>query len=121
MSKSVAVVGATDKPGRYAYQALLDLKAHGFSPVPVNPKRDEVAGMKCYASVADAGVEIDTVTLYVRPDISSGMTDDIISARPRRVIMNPGAENVELARACENAGIEVIRACTLVMLRTGSF
>jgi uncharacterized protein len=35
--------------------------------------------------------------------------------------MNPGAENEELAAAASSAGIEVVEACTLVMLRTGLF
>jgi hypothetical protein len=47
--------------------------------------------------------------------------DEIVSARPRRIIMNPGAENPDLARRAEAAGIEVVEGCTLVMLRPGRF
>ncbi len=35
--------------------------------------------------------------------------------------MNPGAENEELAAAASSAGIEVVEACTLVMLKSGLF
>jgi hypothetical protein len=35
--------------------------------------------------------------------------------------MNPGAENSALAARAEEAGIEVVEGCTLVMLRTGQF
>jgi hypothetical protein len=35
--------------------------------------------------------------------------------------MNPGAENPALAEKAEQAGIEVVEGCTLVMLRTGQF
>jgi hypothetical protein len=44
-----------------------------------------------------------------------------VAAGPQRVIMNPGAENDELAAVASGAGIEVVEACTLVMLRTGLF
>jgi hypothetical protein len=37
------------------------------------------------------------------------------------VIMNPGADNFALAEKAEEAGIEVVEDCTLVMLRTGQF
>ena len=46
---------------------------------------------------------------------------DILAARPRRVIFNPGAENPELAAQLQAAGVEVVPACTLVMLKTGGF
>jgi hypothetical protein len=35
--------------------------------------------------------------------------------------MNPGAENYALAEKAENAGIEVVEGCTLVMLQAGQF
>ncbi len=52
---SVAVVGATDRPGSYAAEALLNLGKIGFSgPVwGVNPRRSEVLGFPCVPSVAD--------------------------------------------------------------------
>ncbi len=49
------------------------------------------------------------------------MIDEILAAKPQRIIFNPGAENEELAAAASSAGIEVVEACTLVMLRTGLF
>ncbi|MGI8955917.1 MAG: CoA-binding protein [Chthoniobacterales bacterium] len=49
------------------------------------------------------------------------MIEEIVAAQPQRIILNPGAENDELAAAASSAGIEVVEACTLVMLRTGLF
>ena len=56
-----------------------------------------------------------------RRSISSGEYDNIIGLKPRRVIFNPGAENSELAQKLKDAGIEVVEACTLVMLRTEQY
>ena len=64
---------------------------------------------------------IDTVTLYLGPARSEPLIEEIIDAKPRRIIMNPGAENAALAEKAEDAGIEVVEGCTLVMLRTGQF
>ena len=46
---------------------------------------------------------------------------DIIRAKPRRIIFNPGAENDALVKAAQGAGIEVVVGCTLVMLGAGTF
>ena len=117
----VAILGASPKPERYAYRAFQMLRDHGHRPVPVNPAFDEILGEKCYSKIADAPKPIDTVTMYLGEARSNPLIDDIIAAKPRRIIMNPGAENSALAQQAEDAGIEVVEGCTLVMLQTGQF
>ena len=120
-SETVAILGASPKPERYAYRAFQMLRDHGHRPVPVNPAFDEILGEKCYSKIADAPKPIDTVTMYLGEARSNPLIDDIIAAKPRRIIMNPGAENSALAQQAEDAGIEVVEGCTLVMLQTGQF
>ena len=119
--ETVAVLGASPKPDRYAYQALQLLREYGHRTLPINPAFDEILGEKCYPRISDVPGPIDTVTLYLGETRSTPIIDDIIAAKPRRIIMNPGAENSALAAKAEGAGIEVIEGCTLVMLRTGQF
>jgi predicted CoA-binding protein len=120
-TKTVAILGASPKPDRYAYQALQLLREYGHRTLPVNPAFDEILGEKCYPRISDAPGPIDTVTLYLGESRSNPLIDEIVSAKPRRIIMNPGAENSALAAKAEEAGIEVVEGCTLVMLRTGHF
>ena len=117
----VAVLGASPKEERYSYQAVKMLGEHGFKPIPVHPKGHEVLGLTAKKSLDDISDDIDTLTMYVGPKISSGEFDRIMKLKPRRVVFNPGAENQELAEKLRNEGIEVIEACTLVMLRTEQF
>ena len=91
-SETVAVLGASPKPHRYAFKAIELLKQYGHKPVPVNPAFDEVLGEKCYPGIAAAPQPIDTVTLYLRSARSDPLIDEILSAKPRRIIMNPGAK-----------------------------
>jgi hypothetical protein len=121
MASNVAILGATDDPTKYANMAMHKLQDHGYNPVPVNPSKKTIEGLTVYHSLSDFKEPIDTVTIYVRPSISSSLKDDILAAKPRRVIMNPGAENQELADALKANGIEVLHACTLVLLQTGQF
>ena len=120
-AEAVAILGASPKPERYAYRAFQMLREYGHRPVPINPAFDDILGEKCYRTIADAPQPIDTVTLYLGEARSNPLIDDIIAAKPRRIIMNPGAENPALGEKAEAAGIEVVEGCTLVMLSTGQF
>ena len=102
-------------------KAMERLQHHGYQAVPVNPAFTEVLGEKCYASIGEVSGPVDTVTMYLSAAKSTPLLDEIIQARPKRIIFNPGAENEELAKAAEGAGIEVVNGCTLVMLSVGTF
>lgn len=118
---NVAVIGASDKPERYSYQAVMLLKEKGHAVFPVHQRIKEIEGLKVSSSIKDVAAQIDTVSLYVAADISSGLGEEIMTRNPRRIIFNPGAENPELEKRARERGITPVNACTLVMLRTGQF
>ena len=120
-SENVAILGASPKPERYAYKAFRMLRDYGHRAIPINPAFDDILGEKCYPKISDAPQPIDTVTMYLGEARSNPLINEIIAAKPRRIVMNPGAENAELATRAEEAGIEVVEGCTLVMLQTGQF
>ncbi|MEM9158501.1 MAG: 2-amino-4-hydroxy-6-hydroxymethyldihydropteridine diphosphokinase [Verrucomicrobiota bacterium] len=120
-SETVAILGASRKEDRYSNKAQRMLMEHGHSVVPVAPVAEEVLGVRCLKSITACKGNIDTVTLYVGPQRLGPLVDEIIEKMPRRVIFNPGTESEEYERRMQEAGIEVEEACTLVMLRTGSF
>lgn len=115
------IVGASDKPDRYSHMAQLLLMEHGHEVIPVHPKLVSIAGVPVVADLSLISEPVDTVTMYVGAAISGGLAAKLVTLRPRRVILNPGAENAELAAQLKAAGIEVEEACTLVLLRTGQF
>lgn len=122
MSKErVVIIGASDNPERYSHRALLLLRHHGHEVVPVHPRLAEIEGIKVAPDVGAITGAVDTVTMYVGPAISAGLTEKLATLKPRRVIFNPGAENAALAEALEKAGIGCEEACTLVLLNTGQF
>ncbi|MBD3333590.1 CoA-binding protein [candidate division GN15 bacterium] len=118
---TVAVLGATPKEDRYSFKAVRMLKEHGHKPIPVHPKGHDVDGVTGVSSLDTIEQSVDTLTVYVNEKISSGELKKILKLRPRRVVFNPGAENPQLAQKLREEGIEVVEACTLVMLRTDQF
>lgn len=117
----VCVIGASNKPERYSYKAIKLLEEHNHEVLPVHPKLKDIEGIKVYPDISSFESSVHTVTMYVGAARSTGMQDDLIKLAPQRVIFNPGAENALLMEALKNKGIEVMEACTLVMLHTGQF
>ncbi len=118
---NVAVLGASHKPERYSNMAVRLLREKGHAVFPVNPALAEIEGIRVYPGLGEVSVPLDTVTVYLGAERSRPLAGAILAARPQRVIFNPGAENAELADKLRDAGIEVVHACTLVLLKTGGF
>jgi uncharacterized protein len=118
---NVAILGASDKPDRYAYLAFSLLREKGHQVFPVNPNLDQIEGVKVFSSLKELPQGIHTVTVYLNKSRSDTVIKDLVALGPRRIILNPGAENGELEGAVRVAGIDVLHACTLVILRTGRF
>ena len=118
---NVAILGASNKPERYSYQAVVLLAEKGHTVFPVHPALAEIDGHSTFKRLADISEPLHTITMYVSPSHSTGMADEIISVHPSRIIFNPGTENPDEYDRLKAAGIEPIEACTLVMLRTGQF
>ena len=119
--RKVAVLGASPKSERYSNQAIRLLARYDYRPIPVNPAFAEIEGLSCFPNLAAIGEPVHTVTLYLGQGRSTPLIDEILAAKPKRIILNPGAENDALTEAASSAGIEVVEGCTLVMLRTGLF
>lgn len=121
MNKNVAILGASPKEDRYAHlcQKLLDEK--GFEVFPINPVYEQINGKKCYKSLLDIKEDVDTITVYMNPDRFDKIYDEVIRKKPLRIIFNPGSESDEIKKKLLLKKIEVIEACTLVMLKTGQF
>ena len=118
---NVAVLGASTKEERYSNKAVKMLAEHGHNPIPVHPSGQSVHGRETVKTLGDITDRIDTLSMYIGPAISSKAYDSIKALGPRRVVFNPGSENEELAEKLKADGIEVVNACTLVMLRTDLF
>lgn len=118
--KKTLVLGASDNPSRYSYLAIRRLRSHGHPVVAIGRKPaiiEDVPVIKEKNPLTD----IDTVTLYLNPAHQKEYYDYILSVKPKRIIFNPGAENDELAQLAEANDIQVMEACTLIMLGTGQY
>ena len=121
MAENIVVLGASPKPERYSNKAVTMLGENGYNVIPVHPAVEKVNGIKVTASLEQVKEDVHTVTLYVNGSMVETMTDKIADLKPQRVIFNPGTESDSAEKALADRGIEVLRACTLVLLRTNQF
>ncbi|MBL8024786.1 MAG: CoA-binding protein [Fibrobacteres bacterium] len=118
---NVVVLGASDKTDRYSYKAVKMLADKGHKPLPIHPVLKNIEGLPVYARIQEITEPIHTITIYVSAENSIKMSSDLLVSGATRVIFNPGSENPVLAAQLQKKGIEVLEACTLVMLSTGQF
>lgn len=119
MKKKTLVVGASPKPNRYSYEAVVRLKHHGHPVYAFGLREAEI--MDVPIKTEWPSEEFDTVTLYLNPNRQQEYYQRIIDLKPERVIFNPGTENPRFMDQLEKNGIEVEAACTLVMLSIGNY
>ena len=117
--RSVAVVGASDKPGALGASVVSNLDRNGFAgPVHlINPKRTEIAGRKCLASIDELPFDVDVAVLAIP---RAGVLDALRALAARRcgaaIIFSAGfaeggeqglADQRELARIADEAGMVI--------------
>lgn len=122
MNKKTVIVGAVANPHRYAYMTAERLAEYGHDIVPVGVKKGEINENKIL-NISDkpAIPGVDTITLYIGPQHQPQWYDYLLGLKPKRIIFNPGTENLEFARLAKERGIETVNGCTLVMLLTNQY
>jgi predicted CoA-binding protein len=120
MKNKTLVLGASENPDRYSNQAILKLTRNGHEVVAIGKKAGKVNNVEIQTQQVPSE-DIETVTLYLNPLHQKPYYDYIVSLKPKRIIFNPGAENEELERIAAREGINILEACTLVMLSTGQY
>jgi len=120
MSKKTLVLGASLKPERYSNIATNRLVQHQHEVVAVGLRAGIVAGVPIQQGEPNFK-NIHTITLYLNPKRQVPYYDYILSLNPKRIIFNPGTENMELVQLAKEKGIETEIACTLVMLSVGNY
>lgn len=107
-SKTIAVVGLSDKWHRPSNFAAKYLKDHGYKIIPVNPGQKEILGEKCYPSLLDIPEKVDVVDIFRKPEDVPPIVEDAIKIGAKVIWMQIGVINEEAAKRARDAGLEVV-------------
>ena len=120
ISKKTLVLGASANPARYSFLAINKLREYHHPVVAIGRNVSVVGDITIQNAVAPIE-DLDTVTIYLNGNNQKNYFDYIIEQNPHRVIFNPGAENPPFEKILKEKGIQVLEACTLVLLGTGQY
>ncbi|MFQ6076229.1 MAG: CoA-binding protein, partial [Candidatus Bathyarchaeia archaeon] len=78
--QSIAVIGASKDPLKWGHMLLASILNGGFpgKVYPINPREDEIEGLKCYPSVRDVPEDVDLAIVVVPARIVANVIGDCV-------------------------------------------
>ena len=119
-ARTIAMVGASDRPDRPSHGVMRALQAHGYRVLPVNPNitGEHLNGEFVWRDLSQIGVPIDIVDIFRRPDAAGEAVDQAILAGAKAVWMQLGVIDELAAARAEAAGLKVVMDhCIKIELR----
>lgn len=106
--KNWAIVGVSENKDRYAYKIWKLMPEHGYNVFGVNPKYNELEGVKIYNSLKDIDEKIDVVDVVVNPRLSLKLLDEIKELGIEYVFFQPETYNDEVVEKANNLGLKIL-------------
>lgn len=113
-NKKIAVVGVSSDPQKYGHKIFFDLIKNGYNVYGINPKIDELNGIKIYPSLKDLPSKPDIVILVVPPDISNEVVKTAIDIGIKEIWFQPGSQSQKALEFAKAHNIKTITACFMV-------
>jgi len=107
-ARTIAVVGASDKPGKASHRVFFYLLHAGFEVYPVNPTFKELGGRPAFPDLRSIPVKIDIVDIFRRPEQVMPVVEEAIAVGARAVWMQEGIVHEEAASRARAAGLSVV-------------
>ena len=109
-ARTIAMVGASDRPDRPSFSVMAKLQAHGYRVIPVNPQitGEHVHGEFVFRDLAQLGDQIDIVDIFRRSADAGQAVDDAIAIGAKAVWMQLGVSDDAAAARAEAAGLKVV-------------
>jgi len=109
-ARTIAMVGASDRPDRASYGVMKFLQSRGYKVFPVNPTitGERVHGEYVWRELAQIGEPIDIVDIFRNSEAAGDAVDQAIAIGAKAVWMQLGVINAEAAARAEAAGLKVV-------------
>ena len=109
-TRTIAMIGASDRPDRPSYGVMKALQDHGYRVIPVNPQitGEHIHGEFVFRELSQLGDPIDLVDIFRRPMAAGEAVDEAIAAGAQAVWMQLGVINEDAAARAEAAGLKVV-------------
>ncbi len=109
-TRTIALIGASDRPNRPSYGVMAMLQGHGYRVIPVNPQitGEHIHGEFVFRELNQLGDPIDMVDIFRNSAAAGEAVDQAIAVGAKAVWMQLGVINEEAAARAEAAGLKVV-------------
>jgi len=107
-ARTIAVVGASDQPGRPSHRVFFYLLHAGYDVYPVNPALKELGGRPAFPDLKGIPVRIDIVDIFRKAEAVPPIVEEAVSAGAKAVWMQEGVVNEQAAERARAAGLSVV-------------
>ncbi len=109
-ARTIALVGASDRPDRASYGVMAYLQQRGYRVIPVNPQitGEHLHGEFVFRDLDQIGEPIDIVDIFRNSAAAGDAVDAAIAAGAKAVWLQLGVVNVAASARAEKAGLKVV-------------
>lgn len=107
-AKRIAVVGLSDNPDRTSYMVSKAMQDAGYEIIPVNPKAEEILGVKAVKSLKEIEGHVDIVDVFRRSEFLPEVAKEFAEIDAKVFWAQQGLENEEAYNFLKEKGYTVI-------------
>jgi predicted CoA-binding protein len=107
-ARTIAIVGASNKPDRPSYGVMRTLLDAGFEVIPINPGLKDVWGQKAYPSLDAVPQKIDIVDVFRKAEDTPPVAEETVKIGARVLWLQLGISSDEAAAKATEGGLSVV-------------
>lgn len=107
-TRTIAVVGLSDKPDRPSHHVAAYLQSVGYRVIPVNPSVVTILGERCYPTLRDIPEPVDMVDVFRRSEAVPPIAQEAIAIGAKSLWLQEGVIHEQAAEDARAAGLQVV-------------
>ena len=109
-TKSIALVGASNRPERASYDVMQYLLTHGFDVHPINPQLSGaiILGKTCVSSLEELDQPVDLINVFRRGEFAAQITLEAIAHNAQCLWLQEGVTNAAAAESASEEGLDYV-------------
>lgn len=124
--KRIVFAGVSRDPKHFSHVLLSEFQSRGYEIIPVNPLATEIAGLRCYAHIADIPLPVKAALVLTSGDATDQVVRDAVAAGITHVwlyrAVGSGAVTPSAIAYCESRNIALVPGeCPMMFLHDAAW